>query len=385
MPHREVIHSMTRRCRNWDYRRPGTYMVMISMADRSRDWLGNLVQEGDEWQIHPTRLGEAVVECWRKLGMTWDGVVPIALQLMPEHLHGILQVLTRQRHPLGHIIGSFKAKSTASARALGGDGVPPGVTAGDSLWCAGFQDSILWTDERFRKGLSYLLDNPRRLAIKRTHPELFRMARDIAVDLGAGRIGHFSAIGNHFLLSKYLAQVQISRRDFGYLRMRPRDGSAPEIVCDQNGVPRIAFQTAEYAVRKASYFTAANGGAVLLSPCISDGERQIAREALDAGMPLVTMHNKGFSRLQKPTGRYFDACADGRLLMLAPIAWPFQPGRKPMTRTDALAMNRLCQWLAGEGAADIHYSGMQPADIDGLAEAAAHARRMTGGGSGMGG
>ena len=79
------------------------------------------------------------------------------------------------------------------------------------------------------------------------------------------------------------------------------------------------------------------------------------------------MHNMGFSKFQKPGGRYFDACAKGRLLMLAPAAWPYQTNEKPMTRADATAMNRLCQWLAGDGAATVDYHGMAPADIDRLA------------------
>ena len=44
-----------------------------------------------------------------------------------------------------------------------------------------------------------------------------------------------------------------------------------------------------------------------------------------------------------------------------------------MTRFDAVAMNRLCQWLAREGAAEINYRGMRPADIDALARASAQA------------
>ena len=127
--------------------------------------------------------------------------------------------------------------------------------------------------------------------------------------------------------------------------------------------------------RRDELLAEARRGAVLLSPCVSDGEREIAREALAAGLSLVTMHNKGFAPLQKPAGRYFDACADGRLLMLAPAAWPHTPGEKPMTRDDATAMNRLCQWLAGEGAAKIAYRGVTPADVDGAALRAARASR----------
>ena len=44
-----------------------------------------------------------------------------------------------------------------------------------------------------------------------------------------------------------------------------------------------------------------------------------------------------------------------------------------MTRFDAVAMNRLCQWLAREGAAEINYRGMRPGDIAALARAAAQA------------
>ena len=55
---------------------------------------------------------------------------------------------------------------------------------------------------------------------------------------------------------------------------------------------------------------------------------------------------------------------------MPPVAWPFLPGEKPMSRADATAMNRLCQWLAGEGAAKINYRGLMPADIDELALAA---------------
>ena len=31
-----------------------------------------------------------------------------------------------------------------------------------------------------------------------------------------------------------------------------------------------------------------------------------------------------------------------------------------MTRNDATAMNHLCQWIAGPGAAEINYHGLQP-------------------------
>lgn len=193
-----------------------------------------------------------------------------------------------------------------------------------------------------------------RLAVKRLFPDLFRVVGELKLPL---------------------VQVQVSRRDFGY-RREAKAGGGLKIVRDAQGVPEVAFSSPAFDEKRELLLEAARHGAVLISPCVSDGEREIARLALAAERPLVTLQNKGFAPMQKPGGRYFDACADGRLLMLAPIAWPYQPGDKPMTRFDATAMNRLCQGLVGEDAAPINYHGMKPADIDSLAWAAARLEEM---------
>ena len=184
-----------------------------------------------------------------------------------------------------------------------------------------------------------------------------------------------------------MVQVQCSRRYLGYRRV-PKPGGGRKIARDADGEPIIEFSTTEYAEKRDALLAAARHGAVIISPCISDGEKQIAREALKENLPLVTMQNKGFARLQKPAGRYFDACAAGRLLMLAPASWPYTPAEKKITREEALAMNRLCEWLASpvigdtiadntiaDGIADnrtrTRYHGRIPANIDALALAAA--------------
>ena len=126
---RETQHRMGRRCIGWDYKLPGSYEITLTMADRSGAWLGVLEtheqarehegdREGAGAYIEPTKLGEVVAGIWRELGVLWPGVEPCELQLMPEHLHGILRVKTPQKHPLGQIIGSFKAKTTSAAREL---------------------------------------------------------------------------------------------------------------------------------------------------------------------------------------------------------------------------------------------------------------------------
>lgn len=58
--------------------------------------------------------------------------------------------------------------------------------------------------------------------------------------------------------------------------------------------------------------------AVLISPCISLGKREIARVVLDTKLPLIALLENGFLPIYKPPKYYFEVCAEGRLLMLVP-------------------------------------------------------------------
>lgn len=155
--------------------------------------------------------------------------------------------------------------------------------------------------------LDYVRDNPRRLAVKKAHPELFRVVRGLS--LGGYS---FSAIVNHFLLERPVrTAIQCSRR------------ISPEALEKQ----------------KRDLLAAARNGAVLISPCISPGEKEIARAALEAKLPLVVLLENGFPSIYKPPKRYFEASAEGRLLMLAP--WTHHVEKRTITREQCLTLNAL--------------------------------------------
>ena len=394
----ETVHHMGRRCRDWDYTERCIYEITVVLKDRSKGWLGSLRENAQtqdrrenaqtqargenaqgransgkrargDWHIELTRDGEAVVDALLEMPRRYPQVSILEWQVMPEHVHFIAYVREKLAKPFGALVRGFKAGAVTRWKSLCGEAVEM------PAWDEGFVDVILWRDGQLQAMFDYLADNPRRLAVKRADPELFKRVVDLPVVLKVGEassrsreevVGHFSAIGNRFLLAKPLAQVQVSRKFFRYRRVA-KAGGGLKILRDGQGEPVVEFSTPEYEARRDELLSAAKHGAVLISPCVSDGERQIAREALKAGVRLVTMANKGFSSLQKPSGRYFDACAKGSLLMLAPGAWPYVPGEKPMTRFDATAMNRLCQWIANDGAAEINYHGLRPANIDELA------------------
>ena len=419
---RETIHRMTRRCDGWDYRQRAIYQVTLVQADRARPLLGRLViddpkapPEAVTARVEPSELGVAILAHWKRLGDFTPEIKPLFCQLMPDHLHAILEVTRPMVKPLGNAIGGFKTgcekiyrelalsaqnkalsaqdKAPSAKRELNGAwaagggracSVPEARASGaPRLWAAGFQDSILFRAGQLDAMFNYLRDNPRRLAVKRLFPDLFRAVAALRRPLPSlGVVGAFAALGNRFLLDRPLVQVQVSRRDFAY-RREPKAGGGLKIARDAAGEPLVAQESAAFTAKAEALLARARQGAALLSPCVSEGEREIARRAFAEGLPLVVLRNKGFAPLEKPGGRHFDACAAGRLLMLAPAAWPHVPGEKPMTRRDALALNRLAQALAEggrgpgtcapgteQGVAPIAYRGVTFAEVDDWARAA---------------
>ena len=399
-------HRMGRRMHGWDYCGRGIYMVTITVEGR-RPLLGQLAQQDGTWVVVPSATGRIVEQCLQELPAQWPGTSLLCTQLMPDHLHFILFVETPQPKPLGAIVGSLKAKSTSRylasnlaasnlaasnlaasgeaqnreaqnreevLRFAGGEEVlrrGARATERRPLWAAGYVDLVLLRRGQLRQMIAYLRDNPRRLAVKRAHPDLFKVVRDLEIALRPGEErGHFMAIGNHFLLDcPDIRQVQCSRSLFAYARER-LPGGGWRILRDSAGHPIVEMTTPEFTAKADELLEAAKHGAVLVSPCISHGEREIARRAFEAGYRLIALRNKGFPPIYKPGGLLFDRCAEGKLLLLAPAAWPYTPGDKPPTRETSLVLNRLAQGIAGEGAAKIDYRGVVPQDIEAAVAAA---------------
>ena len=71
------------------------------------------------------------------------------------------------------------------------------------------------------------------------------------------------------------------------------------------------------------------------------------RAALNAKLPLVFITSYGFTQFSHPGHQYYDACAEGRLLLLAP--WPHQNRKEPLTRTQCLQLNSFAQEICQHG------------------------------------
>ena len=291
--------SMKRRHDHHDYQSPCIYMITIAVRGR-RPLLGAVHGPDDShpqpW-FNPSPFGERIAACWREIPQFYPQVRLLALQLMPDHLHGIIHVTKTLPRHLGHVINGFKVSCNRVARELS---LSP-------LWEEGYNDRILQGKGQLNAMFRYLEDNPRRLWTKRNNPEFFTTQQDI-------KIGDQSVavMGNRFLLdSPNKVVVKCSRR--------------------------MTELEIEHTV--ARFMMVAQRGGVLVSPRISPGEKAVMDMVQAAGFPFVQLLENGFSPMWKPGGEMFDACASGQVLLVAP--WPYHSDRHTITRDQCNRLNDL--------------------------------------------
>jgi hypothetical protein len=364
--------SMKRRDDYHDYTERRMYMITLEVEGR-KPLFGHLVgnpfaERGseDEPRIELTPLGKAVQSEWMGIHGYFPQIEVKAVQMMPDHMHGILFVQAPLPVHLGQVISGFKAgcrkaqkaleimaaaepqptakeingapkevasKETSEARKKAStNNLPssPQVTAQPSpssspvahpfpapsspashpyrpLFAKGYNDLILRSYEELPVWQNYLRDNPRRLMMKRLRPEWLRPFFGL-------RIGSqvYSGIGNRELLTACKrTAVRVSRR----------------------------LTDSEIEAEVVRYLTMAKEGTVLVSPAISPGEKRVMRTVFDAGLPTIVIVENGFTPLSKPQGEQFYACAKGHLLMLSP--WDHHNEKKKLTAEQCRQMNLM--------------------------------------------
>lgn len=327
----DTEHSMTRRMQDHDYQSRCIYMLTLALADRSQPLLGRLGldAQGDAI-LKPSALGESVAREWYALEREYPQLRIMRVQLMEEHLHVVVFVKERLPKHLGKLVGIVKNRSNKHYWAMltaQGRLAPKGQQTPPPLFAENFQDTILTHEGQLETMLRYVDDNPKRAMTKRQNPELFKVVRELRVKVMQPSCNEqnqltFAAIGNQWLLER---------------------GVRMQVRCHNNSTP----ETLQLIARQKEYFLdRGKKGGVVVSPCISAGEKEIARAALDAKQPLIVILENGFPPLYKPPGKYFEACAEGLLLMLAP--WPYHMDKRTITRQQCLALNNMAAAISNE-------------------------------------
>ena len=315
----------------WDYRGRAIYHFTLVVEERY-PLFGVLVGDSTETaDINLNAFGRRVRQMLRNLpqfyGEKGFALKILAIKVMPDHLHLVIQVLEPLPKSIGAVVRGFKSACTKLYKqeyfpsgdnaavlhpTVAGGGTPTEeanacvqfarIFAGrGSIWqqdAAYYHERILHAPGQLHRMIIYVKDNPRRLWLKKHNPDLFKMHRKTEVcDLS------FTSMGNHFLLDwpdRQMVEVSCSATD----------------------------EQVEQQLRKA--LTAAHNGAITYTAAISKGEQRIARTIREQGFPLVVLLAEGFpdegspkERYYKPGGAYFDACSMGKLLLLEPSEQTF--------------------------------------------------------------
>ncbi len=282
-----------------DYTRVGFYMITILTAGRRR-----LFGVCENNRVQRSEIGEIVKRFWHEIPMHRPSIETNTLVVMPDHIHGIVYVKQPLPKPVGQTIRGFKSGVTSELRKRFRLPVL-------EVWEEGYHDRVIMSAHTLRTERHYIHDNPRRYCVRKANPKLFVRVNQLEHSrLPSG--SNWAGFGNLFLLDKpVMMPVRVSR----------------------------SVSPSELIFRKAKSLEQSWGGTVMVSPFISPGEKEIARALMEQQYgSLILIRPEGFPPLYKPSGAFFDLCAQGRLLVLCPFAYT---GRKQeLTRERCLQMNR---------------------------------------------
>ena len=375
MQKKETIPSYKRRLNDWDYSQPRIYMLTLAIEGR-QPLLGVLVGDASQPttapngpRLLPSELGAAVLQEVDGIPHYYPQITIITRQLMPDHLHILLYVTRPLPVHLGQVVSGFKAgcnkkwrlmqekaqqekaqreetkregtqregtqreeaqrqshwapdrvPGSSAGGSVSGSSAGGGSVSGSSaargkglLWEQGYHDRVLSGEGQLQRLVDYIRENPRRSLIKRQHTDWFRPFTITA----AGTTLY--AFGNLELLHAPKRQaVRISSR----ITEGERNRQQHELL------------------------SAARQGVILISPFISTGERFVEETSLQEHLPIVKLLPNGFSPYYKPHGHFFEACSEGRLLLLTP--YPYSTQKVVLTRAICNYLNVLASRLSNQ-------------------------------------
>lgn len=315
----QSAHKIYTRERNWDYHQPAIYFLTLTVADRL-PLLGQLVGGIDDAKVELTPLGKRVTDLFNDIPNHHPEIRIIRRLTMPDHFHAIIHVTRPMPVTLGICIRGFKWACNAALQQLSpSNNVISSESLSDNttlqqrscLFSPDFYPSRLKTRGQLQSMIDYLCDNPRRLAVKRANAAYFRIERGVVLEGISADM-----VGNKALLNGPLMAVHIRH------------------AWTDNEVEQYTHQCLE----------AAKQGIVLISPFISIAERNVRDRILRQGGSIIVIRQDGFGELYKPEPMYFDACAQGRVLLVS--IGEYRQIREHVTRAQCVTMNTLAEHLA---------------------------------------
>ncbi len=335
----------------WQWQEPGTawkgvgiYHVTLTIPSRE-PLLGKLViPENDPKQarVERSELGEKIVHTIFHIQDIHPEVRVIQFCVMPDHVHAVLYVMQPMQKGISTVVRGWWQGAKKEGREFTSSLSPNTIRDNKrspmrdnkrkknttSSMRDNERSSVdpIFTERPFvrplsRKGqlqtmIRYVQMNPQRLATKRIYPELFRVQEGIEI---AGRT--YSGVGN-------VALLQAER----YAPVHVRRMMIDEAMHGDNTRLRNYMNSCVLAARQ---------GTVMVSPFISDKEKEVMVVLLAEEHPIIYIADNGFRDYYKPSDGLFDSVAAGRVLILSP--WEYDPSKRHVSRAECVAMNQMAE------------------------------------------
>ena len=389
--------SMHRRDDHHDYTERRMYMITIEVEGR-RPVFGHLTGDpfatagsGREARLVLSELGEAVQHEWMAIHGYYPQIEVMGVQMMPDHMHGILFVKAPLPVHLGQVISGFKAGCRKAVKALQEKAkrraematamttematakpLPTEkLTAEMPAACTKGKE----TETRKETENSYYA-SPQATALPSANPSPSSANPSPSSANPSPSPANpspspanpyrplFAKGYNDLILRSYdelqawLNYLHDNPRRLMLKRARPAFlrpffnlpigthtyngiGNRQLLAAPRRLAVRLSRRLTESDIEReiARHLAAAKAGTVLVSPAISPAEKRVMRAVFDAGYPTIVLMENGFTPLSKPHGEQFYACAKGTLLMLSP--WEHHNDKRKLTATQCQQLNLM--------------------------------------------
>ena len=313
----------------WHWQDPGTawrgigiYHVTLTVTSR-QPVLGSLVipdNDPKQARVEWSDLGRQVLGHMFDLPKRRPEIRIVSYCLMPDHLHAIWHVTKPMPTSILSVVRGFWQGEKKIGRAYSMSITPHSMRENEHTADPLFHE-MPFVRPLSRRGqldtmVNYLILNPQRLATKRLMPGFFRVQEGIEI---AGRT--YRGIGNAALL-------QAAR----FAPVHVRRAMIDEAMHGDNKRLRDYMNGCVVAARQ---------GTVMVSPFISDKEKEVMVVLLAEEHPIIYIADNGFRDYYKPSDGLFDAVAAGRVLILSP--WEYDPSKRHVTRNECVTMNQMAE------------------------------------------
>lgn len=320
----------------------GIYFLTFVVVNRKRMFgrlkrLTHPTPEGHTAVMEASDLGNAIYREFNRIQAIHPSIQILAKQIMPDHFHAVVwchegfegsikvvarsfsqacsriarEYARRQREGNAPLSAGTSSRGLPSLSALSNRAAPTSPQTSsfakmptlpmEELDCGNgarvlFEKPFIRTlshKGQLKNIIKYTHNNPDNAIMREENPDLYVIRRGIVIN---GLT--FDTMGKNRLLDFPLRQT---------------------VAISRNATEEKIQQMAEQTLREAER------GAVTYTVAISEGEKHVAREIREHGMPLIVIMPEGFppegtaaARYFHPHGVYHKACGEGRLLILSP-------------------------------------------------------------------